>query len=382
MASLNKLTPAAFAKSHRTLVEEVVAPAARQLGAKALSTPLSEDLFRRRDEPAVKVVIDNLKPLSDAARRAIPLKEVYELTESNALSAASAAAKSTGGVLTPESARFLPQAFQLDYQTITGLKVSDRPGAAVDGVHIESNGNQVKVDIEFQKALAGQTAAQVVLGLTDQVMIIAERREPPADPALPPYWVFISPREGKLPAGTTIRTDTGTSGFGDVTAGHLINAGTSAHQLLGPGDRPLQTLTFSLDQVNGIGVAQKPASEKTRVVREAWDSHFSADVGGFDFAAALKKGSLVPVTRDALEAMAGAKTMLSAIRERGGASITRLIADERVQLVRDPATRSTAVLLTTEGESDSRLFVLDEKSQRWVGSIAVGDDGTHAWQER
>lgn len=105
---VSKIFPKAFAESHRKLVEGVVAPAAERLKAKTLNTKLESDLFARRDEAAVKVVLDNIKEIGADALRALPLKELYDTSESMALDAAKAAAKASGGVLDKRSARFLP----------------------------------------------------------------------------------------------------------------------------------------------------------------------------------------------------------------------------------------------------------------------------------
>lgn len=378
-----KITPQAFAKSHRQLVEQAVAPVAKQLKAKTLNTKLEAGLFEQRTTPEVKVVLDNIKVIGDASTRALPLKALYETSETMALEAAEAAAQSTDGVLNEKSARFLPNEYQADFEKITGATITDKPGAAVKGVSIKVNGADATVKINFRQALEGQTAQKVVLGLTQNVAIIAEKVDPPANPNLPAYWVYISPREGKMPGSVDLRNDSGIRGFNDPDQGNLIGAGTEQLQLLRSGtDRVVGKMTFTLDEVNDIGTRQKPASEKTKAVREAWISKFSENDGFFDFTKGLKNGSLTKVTRDEVEALQGSKTMLSAIRSDANLSITRLLTDERLELVRDPKTKSVAALLSADGESESWLYVLDEKAKKWVGTWSIGDDGTKGWSER
>src|SRR5258705_141771 len=119
-----KITPQAFATGTRKLVEETVGPIAKEIKAKALSPKLKDDLYTKRDEPAVKVV----------------------------------------------------------------------------------------------------------LGLTQNAAIIAERVNPAADPNLPPYWIYISARPGKAESGTWIKRDNGMSGF-SPDSGSLIYAGKTKIEL-------------------------------------------------------------------------------------------------------------------------------------------------------
>ncbi len=373
-----KISPQSFAVGHRKLVEEVVEPAAKRLKVKTLNTKLESDLFGRRDAPDVKVVLDNIKEIGDHASRALPLQELYDTSESRALDAAKAAAKSSGGVLDAKSARFLPFEYQADFEKVTGLTIDDKPGAAVKGVKISLKGNDAHVDIDFKQALAGQTASKVVLGLTQRAAIIAEKVDPPANKDLPPYWIYISPRPGKNDDHVALNRDNGISGFSDPDTGSLIFAGESTIQIVdwNDNDKVRGKLTFKLDEVNDIGSNDKAPSEKTKAVRTAWSKRFNKTDNVFDLS------KLPKLSRAEFEALPGAKTLLSAVRANHGTSISRLLKDERLELRRDPATKSAAAYVYADGELESWLYVLDEKAKKWVGTWDVNDDGTKGWEER
>lgn len=378
MADTSKITPKAFALGTRKMVEDVVAPVAKQRKAKTLNQKVEDDLFKKREEPDVKVVLDNLKEIGEWDSRAIPLKEVYDTSESMALDAARAAARSSkAGVLDKKSARFLPFEFQAEFEKLTGVKIDDKPGAAVKGVKITMKGNDAKIDINFAQALEGTTAKKVILGLTQQAAIIAERVSPPADPNIPAYWIYISARPGKAADDTWLKRDNAMSGFSS-DSGSLISAGKTKIELVDQsGDVVRGKLEFSLDAVNDIGSEVKAPSAKTKVVREAWIKRFDAESNAFDF----KKG-VTAMTRQQFEALPGAKTLLSAIREDMNTSVSRLVQDERLEFVRDPKTSSAAALVSADGEAESWLYVLDEKARKWVGTWDIGDDGTKDWEER
>lgn len=382
MAQTTKLTPKAFAQGTRKMVEQVVAPAAKQVKAKTLNQKLEDTLFQQREQPDVKVVLDNIKEITEWSSRAIPLKEIYETSESMAFDAAAAAAKSNKGVLDAKSARFLPFELQAEFEKLTGVKIDDAPGAAVKGVKIELKGKDAKVDIDFRQALAGQTAKKVILGLTQQAAIIAEKVSPPADPSLPPYWIYISARPGKVSPDTWLKRDSGMSGFSS-DSGSLINEGKTKIELVDQsGDKVRGRLEFNLDAVNDIGSEQKEPSAKTKVVREAWIKRFNEADNYFDFKKDISSGKLTALTRAQFEALPGAKTLLSAIRENFNTSVSKLLKDERLELVRDPKTNSAAALVSADGEAESWLYVLDEKARKWVGTWDIGDDGTKDWEER
>ena len=73
--AVTKLSPKAFAEGHRKLVEAAIAPSAQKLKSKTLNDALENDLYARRDEPSVKVVLDNIKEIGDQASRKLPLKD-------------------------------------------------------------------------------------------------------------------------------------------------------------------------------------------------------------------------------------------------------------------------------------------------------------------
>jgi hypothetical protein len=329
----------------------------------------------------VKVVLDNIKEIGEWNDRAIPLQEVYETSESMALDAAKAAAKSNGGVLDASSARFLPFEFQAEFELLTGVKIDDAPGAAVPGVKIDLKGNDAKVTIDFEKALAGQTAKKVVLGLTQNAAIIAEKVTPAADPNLPPYWIYISARPGKAD-DTYLKRDSGISGFSS-DSGSLIRAGKTRIELVDSSATEVKgTLQFTLDKVNDLGSEIKEPSAKTKVVREAWIKTFNEDYVTFDFEKGLASGKLQKLSRADFEKITGAKTLLSSIRAETGVSITKRVEQGRLQFVRDPKSGSAAALLLPDGPGTSLLYVLDEKAKRWVGTWRAADDGVTDWLER
>jgi hypothetical protein len=373
------LPPTAFAQNTRKLVEDVVAPAAKKANAKALSEAVQQDLYAHRDQPDVKLVLDNIKPIADNSRRAVPLNDLYDITEQKALAAATAAAKTSGGELTPESARFLPPELRAEFEQIAGVKIDDHIGG-MPGVTIKQNGSDTSVDIEFAKALQGQTADKLVIGQADQFLIVAKKLDPVKDPSIPPYEIYITPREGKVANGTRIQDD-GNSAFSGPDIGHLIFAGKTEPKLLDGNDKVLATMTFNLDKVNGYGTATKAPSAKTQGVREGWEKLISAD-GDVDFSKAVKAGTLKKLDHGTLTELPGAKTMLSAIRADWNEGITHMMTNGRLEAVRDPATQTVAVWAHPDDASGGDLYVLDEKAKKWVGTWDVGDDGVKKWNER
>jgi hypothetical protein len=374
------LSPTAFAQTTRKLVEDVVAPAAKKANAKALSEAVQQDLYAHRDQPDVKLVLDNIKPIADNSRRAVPLKDLYDITEQKALSSATAAATTSGGELTPESARFLPPELRAEFEQIAGVKIDDHIGG-MPGVTIKQDGNKTSVDIEFAKALQGQTADKLVIGQADQFLIVAKKLDPVQDPNIPPYEIYITPRDGKVANGTRIQSDTGNSAFSGPDIGHLIFAGKGEQKLLDGSDKTLATLSFNLDKVNGYGTATKAPSAKTQGARESWEKLIDEN-GQVDFSEAVKAGTLKTLDHDALTALPGAKTMLSAIRSQWNEGITHMMKGGRLEAVRDPAAKTVGLWAHPEEESGGNLYVLDEKSGKWIGTWDVGDDGTKQWLER
>lgn len=216
-----------------------------------------------------------------------------------------------------------------------------------------------------------------MLGLTQRAAIIAERVEPAENPNLPPYWVYISPRPGKNDSSTVLVRDSGISGFSNSDSGSLIRAGDTKIDIARQNDRTkvLSRLTFEVDAMNDLGSRVKPPSEKTKAVRTAWTKRFDAN----DNVISLK--NLPKLSRAEFEALPGAKTLLSGVRENHG-SISKLLKEERLELARDPASKSAVAYVYADGEAESWLYVLDEKARRWVGTLSIGDDGTKGWDER
>jgi hypothetical protein len=321
------------------------------------------------------VVFDNIKEIGDAASRALPLRRVYETSESMALEAAKAAAH--GGDLDAKSARFLPFEYQADFEKVAGIGVADAPGSAVKGVTIRLDGDNASVRIRFKQALEGQTANKVVLGLTQRAAIIAERLEPAENPDLPPYWIYISPRPGKNPSGTQLVREAGSSSFTMSDIGTLIRAGRTEVKLVRSSDANTTTnrMTFDLDEVNDLGSQRKLPSAKTKAVRELWLKRFDEPAGEFNLS------RLPELSRAQFEALPGAKTLLSGVRRIHG-PIGKLLESGRLELVHDPLAKTAVAYVKADGESENWLYVLDERARRWVGTWSVSDDGSTRWDER
>lgn len=387
MTSMKSLAPGSFGQLHRNLLQSTIEPLAKQVGARALSDKLTDAVrsAQRNNDAAVDLVADNLAEVRESRKGAIPLKEAWDIDQRLAEDAAVQAAKATGGVLTPESARFLPYALRADYEKITGEKIVDRPGVAVAGVDVKGSGAHVDVSIDFKRALAGVTAKDVVLAVTDHLVVSASRLDGGvADPALPPYWIVISPRENKLGHDTQLKNGNGWRSFTDPTQGHLIATGGDTIELMKGSNatKAFQTVTFQLDAVNDYGTPVKPASTATKAVREAWDHHFDAANGAFDFDKGTKAGTLEQKTLAEVRDLQGIKVLLSAIRDNAGSSVTKLVKDGLLEFVVDNASNSLAVVRRVDGESEHWLSVVDLTKHKWVGTWAVSDDGTKEWNER
>lgn len=386
--ALNRLSPTDFGKLHRQMFEGIVGPMAQKIGAKSLSDKLHMEAYgRQNNEPDVAMVFDNIKDIEETNKGSLPLKKAYEQDELLTGAMAAAAAQATGGVLTPESARFLPTQLKADYEKITGLKMDDKPGAAVSGVTIKARGaGALDVKIDFEKALQGATAKDIVLALTDNLVIGASRLEGGVqDPSIPPYWIVIYPRADKIKANTILKDDNGSRGFTDADHGQLIRAGTESLKLEDGWNatRPYQTVTFTLDKVNDFGDGDgKPASAGTKAVRDGWNKFFKKSDGSFNLDKGITAGKLERLTLAQVRALPGAKTLFSAIRANAGESITNQVKRGTLEFVRDPATNSVGVLRSVEGESEHWLSVLDLSKKKWVGTFSVGDDGTKDWTER
>jgi hypothetical protein len=386
--TLNRLSPAEFGKLHRQMFEGIVGPLAQGIGAKSLSSKLHMEAYSRHNrEPDVALVFDNIKDIEETNKGSLPLKKAYDADEALATSMAAAAAAATGGALTPESARFLPHQLKADYERITGLKIDDKPGTSVSGVTIKARaGNSVDVKIDFEKALKGATAKDVVLALTDNLVIGASRLDGGVqDPSIPPYWIVIYPRADKIKPNTQLKDDSGSRSFNDADHGQLVRAGTKTIKLEDGynATRAYQTVTFTLDKVNDYGDASvKPASQATKAVRDGWNKFFKKSEGYFDLSKGVAAGKLEQLTLAQARELPGAKTLFSAIRANAGESITRQVERGTLEFVKDPATNSVAVLRSVEGESEHWLSVLDLSKKKWVGTFSVGDDGTKDWTER
>ncbi len=377
-------TPSEFGQMHSAKLKSVLDPLAKATGSKSYSAKL-EDAVRAQEltDADTAMLLDNLNDAQAFRKGSIPLKELYEIDQTLTEQAAAQAAKTTHGVLTAESARFLPQIFLADFQSLTGQQILDQAGAAVDGVSIQQEANSVSVAIEFEKALAGVTSREIVLGLTDSVTISASRLNTAQDPSLPPYWITISPREGKSANGA-IKVDKAISSFSDPSSGQLILAGHTTVKLLENfnSDKVVQTLSFDLDKVNSYGVSQKPASASTQGTRQAWEARFSTESGGFEFDSAIASGALQRRQLSEVREQPGIKVLFSAIREDSGQSISRLYKDGLLEFAFDQESNSLAVLRRMDGESEQDLCVVDATKGRWVGTWSVGDDGTKEWKER
>lgn len=379
------LTPDQFAESHSALLQDTLGPLAKSIGARALSGKLTDAIREEsRNNPQLAMLADNLGEVSQSRKGSIPLKEVYQVDQQLVKEAAEQAAKSSGGVLNSESARFLPEELRADFEYLTGQTISDKPGTAVDGIVVKGKGKKVEVNIEFEKALAGATAKEVVLALTDTMTVHASRLDGVQDPNIPPYWVVISPREGKVPSGTQINSGHGWSSFTNPDSGHLISAGHTDVNLYPDYNEktPFQTASFTLDKVNDYGTVQKEPSAKTEGVRGSWESLCEASGGEFNFEDGIAAGKLEGKTLAEVRDIPGTKVLFSAIRENSGQSISKLAKEGLLDFAVDKESNSLGVLRRVDGESEHWLSVVDLNKGRWVGTWSVGDDGTREWNER
>src|SRR5688572_154554 len=334
------------------------------------------------------IVYDNMRDVHEfSGRRSLPLKDAYALDEQLVLEAAKHAAKATGGKLTAMSARLLPHDLRADYTRITGEKIDDATGPARPGVTIKKNGKNTDITIDFKKALAGATARTVVLGITEHVVIKADRLDRAVENKdIPPYWIVISPREGKLD-GAHLDDPEGSRSFDDPTHGQLIRAGTEKLELRKDYNArtPFATMTFTLDQVNDYGTEVKEPSEKTKPFRDSWSKHFDKANGYFDFKKAIDDGKLTRLTLAEAREIPGMKTLLSAIRENADSSITKLVKSGHLEFAHDPKTKSVVAYRTLHEESGGYLSVIDTQKKRWVGTFEVTentDDYGLEWHER
>jgi hypothetical protein len=381
-----KFTPAEFGKLHRELFESVVGPRAAALGAKTLSNKVHRDMAYAKKDGDLGLIYDNVQQVAGAKKGAIPLKEAYALDEQLAIEAAEQAAKTTGGVLTSASAKFLPVTFRKDFERVTGAKIDGQAGVAVKGVDIKKAANgDVQVKVEFKKALAGVKAKEVVLAVAEHFLLTATRLNPPlADPKAPPYYLAISPRDGAMWPDTFLLRGRGLSGFTDPSEASLIHAGTETVKLVDQNNtKTYEAVTFEVDAVNGRGDQNsKPPSAATKIVRETWGKCFNQDEIRFDFDKALKDGTFVEKKLSEVRNTPGMNPLFSSIREATGFSITKLVKDNLLQFYVDTKTKSMAVLRSYDGESGGHLSIIDPDKKRWVGSFDFGDDGTIEWNER
>lgn len=374
-----------FAESHSALLQDTLGPLAKNIGARALSGKLTDAIREEsRNNPQLAMLRDNLSEIAESQKGSIPLKEVYQLDQQMVKAAAEQATKTTGGILDAESARFLPQELRADFEHLTGQTISDKPGVAVDGVTVKGEGKQVEINIEFEKALAGATAKDVVLALTDTMTVHASRLDGVEDPNIPPYWVVISPREGKVPSGTQINSGHGWSSFTNPDNGHLIAPGHTDVRLHEDynHEAPFQIAGFNLDKVNAYGSVAKEPSAKTEAVRGAWDALCEAGGGEFRFEDGIAAGKLEEKTLAEVREIPGTKVLFSAIRENSGGSISRMVKDGLLEFAVDKESNSLGVLRRVDGESEQWLSVVDLSKGRWVGTWSVSDDGTREWNER
>lgn len=378
-----KLAPSEFGKLHRKLFEDVVGGRAKQLGAKALTDRLALDVGYSSPSPDAKLIYDNVTAVRETRNGNIPLTTAFELDEQLATASAAQAARATGGTLTEESAKYLPELYRSDFERLTGAAIDSKPGIAVKGVSLTKGpNNAVEVKIDFKQALAGVTADRAVLAVGDHFVLVADRVNPAKDANLPPYSLSISPRAGAMWGDTWLTRQNGLRGFADPAYGSLLSAGSETMKLTNANQtKTYETLTFTLDQVNELGSAGgKPPSSETKAIREGWRKHFKSD--GFDFSAALRSGKLQEKSLAEARTVPGIKVLLSEIRQANNQSITGLVNKGLLAFYVDPKTDSFAALVTYQGESGGKLYVMDQAKDRWVGTFDFGDDGTIEWLER
>lgn len=384
-AKTEGLTPDQFAESHSALLQDTLGPLAKSIGARALSGKLTDAIREEaRNNPQLAMLTDNLSDVTESRKGSIPLKEVYQIDQQLVKEAASQAARSSGGLLNADSARFLPEQLRADFEHLAGEKISDQPGVAVAGVTVRGEGKKVEVNIEFEKALEGATAKDVVLALTDTMTVHASRLDGVEDPNIPPYWVVISPREGKVPSGTQINSGSGWSSFTNPDNGHLIRAGHTDVNLYPDYNEktPFQTAAFNLDKVNDYGSVAKEPSAKTEGVRGSWEALCEASGGEFNFEDGMKAGKLEGKSLDEVRDISGTKVLFKAIRENSGQSISKLAKEGLLEFAVDKESNSLGVLRRVDGESEHWLSVVDLNKGRWVGTWSVSDDGSREWNER
>lgn len=382
--TIKTIAPQDFGRKHKAMVERVVAPAAEKLGAKSLTDNVYLEVAYAKKEGEVGLVYDNLRDVKDEkpGRGAFKLQEAYDVDERLVTEAAAQAAKTTGGVLTAESARFLPHNLRDDFEHLTGVKIEDKNGVAVPGVKIDRKpGGKVDVHVDFRQALAGVTAKNVVLAIDDLFVLTASRLDTPARADIPPYWLVIGPREGKMKEGTWLKDEHGMRGFEGGDPHHLIHAGGDVSELVQEtrGKRETYaTLTFHVDVVNDLGDGPpKEPSGATKAVREGWQAHGGA---ALDFAAAANKGTIAEVLYADVKGLPGIKVMLSAIRDDLGGNITNLVKKGELKFYRDAATSSLAVVHpANDGKSYAAIY--DEGRKKWVGTLHEAAT-TASWTER
>jgi hypothetical protein len=382
--SIKKITPQDFGKKHAAMMERVLAPAAQKLGAKSLTDDVHLEIAYAKKEGEVGLVYDNLSDVEKEkpGRAKFKLQEAYDVDARIVADAAAQAAKTTGGVLTPESARFLPHNLRDDFEHLTGAKIEDKNGVAVPGVSIAKKpGGVVDVTVDFKQALAGVTAKHVVLAIDDLFVLTASRLDTPARADIPPYWLVIGPREGKMKEGTWLKDEHGMRGFESGDPHHLVRAGGDVSELVQEkrGKRETYaTLNFHIDVVNDLGDGPpKEASAATKAVREGWTAHGGASI---DFAAAAKKGSIGEVLYADVKGLPGIKVMLSAIRDDLGGNITNLLKKGELKFYRDAATSSLAVVHPAQ-DGKAYAAIYDEGRKKWVGTLHQ-DATTPSWTER
>lgn len=378
---VDQFTPSEFGQAHSQLLQALLAPVAEKVGAKSLTDKLAIGVLDQRQvQPEVGLIYDNLGELASAKKGAIPLKDLYTIDAQMVEQIVAQATKTTGGLLTPESARFLPQNLQAEYRELSGQKPDSKPGIAVEGITIEEGPSSLNVDIEFEKALQGASTKDIVLAVTEKLVIHADRIDGGVeDASIPPYRMIISPRAGGMDPGAQL-SHQGVRQFTDPSLGNLIFAGEHSLSLIDGESKPIQTMEFSLDKVNTYGAAGVEPSEKTRAAREAWDAFFVE--GGFDFSEGLKNGSLQSRTYEEAKAQKGTKILFSAIRDLGVGSLTRLVKNGLLEFAYHKESDTLAVCRRNEEALEHTLSVVDCAKGKWVGSWLASDDGSKEWRER
>ena len=389
---MTSLSPAEYAAKHRAFVETVMAPVAEKAGAKKLSEDFIWGLdAETRANPDVKLAASFLSDLVFAkGLTRLPLGAAYALLESTALAAAEYAAATAMGKITDASARFLPADLRAAYPREIGGTIDMAPGVAARGVTITGDATAETVTIDFEKALAGVTAQNVILAIGENVIVSADscrgNGRDERDWTLPPYRIVIQ-ASPKSPYSYV--SNKGTSSF---TSGSVVSPGTTTYKLGTESNNcGLATLTVTLDKTNNYG-PYKRGTAATEALRNSWHSYFTN--GAHDFASAIANGTLLAKTDAEAKKFKGMQTARDWIRNTVQNTTTQtinvvnLVKSGEVSYAFDPMSESMVVRYKANpdhpryaGKADPRelLFIVQKGKLQGYFETTPGEQSI--WRE-